>query len=40
LPWIGNRETLCLLKNAGQRQHKYCRKKQGEQNTQTARSCR
>jgi transposase len=22
LPWIGNRETSCLLKNAGLRQHK------------------
>src|SRR5207302_7650981 len=39
LPWIGNRETLFLLKNAGLRRHKYCRNKQDEQNAQTARSC-
>jgi len=25
LPWIGNRETLSLLKNAGRRQHEDCR---------------
>src|SRR5260370_32479486 len=38
-PWIGNRETSCLRKNAGLRQRKDCRNQQDERNAQTARSC-